>query len=393
LVKVAKELKIKIIIVVGNHEYRGPQDSYFGKSIISALFSDLEHLGIHVIDEVARAISLSPELAFIGLPYRETEEQFRASCWEPLQKQLTEKEFENKKFLVGWHVGIPFGEGYEIYAGDENSNNWIAPEHEIIKALINLSIDKTIYCGHYHGPSKHIPCGEGFFFYIGSPVTRTRTEHGQIKRTVSWEDGKLTFHPTNLDFDYIASSIDDAIAHQNRLVHDFGEDVLFISKIAVNLGAKATRNEFDIAQAQASAYQNIFVDPVNEEIKSKVNDLFQKVKEDTSFSQKDLQVSIVKRALALHYFSQKIEKINEEQIFQLAAVDADFWLDLVWKSKQGEVNEKLELEKEMLKIKTHNPDLYLAMKEILTEINYNLETFFKMIIAVQDLNRIIESSI
>ena len=110
---------INFIFITGNHEYQTVQERYFGKGLLQAIFGNLRHNGIYVIDGQAEFIRLDNSHVVLGLPYRDTKEQFEQTSLIPMQEALESGKVnpEQDKILSGWHVGLPWG---NTWRGDED---------------------------------------------------------------------------------------------------------------------------------------------------------------------------------------------------------------------------------------------------------------------------------
>ncbi len=390
-----KKTKIKIIFLTGNHEYvyQGKDPSSFGHSSVTAVFDHLEHYGIFVIDNEAKYVPLNDEYVFLGMPYRLSYDHFLKTCFDPIKRD--ESVYRNYKKIIGWHVGLPFGEDYEIFQGDEDSNKWINKDSEEIKYLLNLSVDKTIYCGHYHGPSRKIPCGDGFFLYIGSPLSSSTAESNQIKRTLNWSnDGILEARPTGLNIHKKVFSFEDALEYQRKMESVFGEKIFLFTKLVLDLEGQEI-SERDVQLLENEFNQKIKgIKVLNQPVrtlKTLNEDLSKKLQDPNSqFTQKDAQLELVRRAIFQHFLAKKdlntslsraelsemFKKLNFEilEIYLTEPLDKKIYshqnytveelINLEWKKLREEFGEKTE---KLIKLFEDSSDKELLLSLILTD--------------------------
>lgn len=315
---------IKFVFVTGNHEYQEVKKRYFGRGAIMALFGDRESDGIYVVDAVAKFIDLGENHKFLGIPYRETWEQYRETCHEPIIEALKNGDADPKKdvIMIGWHVGLPWGQAWR---GDEDENGWITPDHEAVKLLFNLAFDRRIYCGHYHGPDD-TACGDlGIFTYVGSPATRTRAEGAQVKRVCIWNNGKVSFYETGMLLDKIVNSVEQAIAHKSLLEEQFGEEVLQITSIHINLGEDASRDDFNVAKAAVQKYVCITVLPPKPNRKILIDHIIEKHKKDPHSTREGLEKEIFLFSVKNNFKNKSFKGLSESSLNCLTAIPHKVW--------------------------------------------------------------------
>jgi DNA repair exonuclease SbcCD nuclease subunit len=321
-----------IVFVVGNHEYRTVLPYYFGKSMIKALFGGLESIGVYVIDDEAKFIRLEENLVILGLPYRETWEQFEATCLVPYSRQMDEGAFRKGEdsVLVCWHVGLPFGEN--CWRGDENENGWITKDHPVIRELVGeIASGNTVFCGHYHGPAV-VPCGDfGRFVYVGSPATRTKSESGQDKRVILVaRDGSFEGVSTGLALDHVVTSVEDAKSHLLKMEARFGKVSLDVTTVHVDLGEGASLDDFNIAREKAKRLPgNVQIIYPEIEKKSRVAHLAEKMKSDPTYTKLQMEFDVAKVALREHYRGKAFKGMSEASFDAMVSVDPELWRGLV----------------------------------------------------------------
>jgi DNA repair exonuclease SbcCD nuclease subunit len=314
---------LKIVFIAGNHDYPEVSRRFFGKSMVKALFGHLSDLGIYVVDEQAEFVRLDSGHVILGIPYRETYEQFEETCLRPIQtyiKNGTEKMLEDK-IIPCWHVGLPFGTAWR---GDENENDWISEDHEAIKRLFSIAYNHQIFCGHYHGPSEE-PCGDlGSFIYIGSPSTRSRAESDQDKRTVSWTDGRVASNSTHLHLDKMVSSVEGASEHTQLMVRLFGDEVIPLLRVHINLGESASMDEYNIAKALADQLPgDIRVVRPFVQKKGKGDELIKRFRSDPKYSRDKMEVDMAMLSVNEFYSNKAYEHLSAFQIQSLVDIGSE----------------------------------------------------------------------
>lgn len=353
------KLGTKVHFIAGNHDYEKVEEKFFGKSLVSALFSGLEDFGITVSDIEPRKILLNNEsnnkfeINLIAIPYRETLEQWQGTCQEKIN-DFFEYSKNNKCINIPcWHVGLPFGD--EAWRGDENENGWIRSGNADVDKMLATSFNGKVYCGHYHGPGftaceivsketledlqkirfdNYLKSKNGFM-YIGSPATRSRSEHNQNKRLMLLEIDEETGNSiemeisTNLMLDYVAEDLDKAKKHLNNLSNLFGDKVFDIARVSIILPDEASLNDYHIIRELSSKVRgNINVEKPRVNKKGKIEDIRDKFISDSSYVRTKMELDIARHALFDFYkipFKNKLlarliakvgtdlfESINEE---------------------------------------------------------------------------------
>ncbi len=309
---------IKIILDVGNHEWPDVEDQYFGKSIVTALFSGLEDFGIFVADEKAKFIDIGNGYNVLAMPYRERFEHFERDCLSVIIDALESgvASLTTPKTVTIWHVGLPF-QGFD--RGDEDENAWITKDHEAVKILLDLSINKTIYCGHYHKPDDISFGDSGRFVYIGSPATRSRSESEQDKRVLvltndgpSWSERAVS---TGLFLDKVVTSVESAKSHIANMVEKFGQEVIQTIKVHVNLGDEASIDDYNIARTAAGAVGGD-IQIIRPRIvkKGKAEELIEKMRQDETYTRERMEIDVSKMALREHFKNKFFKSLSESDV-------------------------------------------------------------------------------
>jgi|GEM_PF-6109264 len=325
-------LGTKVHFLAGNHDYEKVEQKFFGKSIVSALFGNMEEFGITVTDEIPRKISLNNtnsdnfDIFLLAIPYRETLEQWTDTCQSAISRFYEESKNSRTLMIPCWHVGLPFGN--EAWRGDESENGWIRSGNKDVDRLLAQSFNGKVYCGHYHGPGfteckiedenilndiklsrpeKYISVRNGFT-YIGSPATRSRSEHNQNKRLMLLNVDESTGSciereiSTRLNLDYVADSIENAKKHMNYLTKLFGEKVLDIARVSILLSEDASLDDYHIVREMASKIRgNIFVEKPRIHKKGKVEEIRDKFISDPAYGRQQMELDIARLALLDFY--------------------------------------------------------------------------------------------
>lgn len=415
------------ILVTGNHEYPESTDKYFGSGALSLLFSGRERDGIFVIDRHARIVRSGPGTVVAGVPYRELYGQYERDVLVPLVAQISLSDSEkNKKILeeslgrneierllslaseedmemysewaqkagltdsddvlVVWHVGIPFGD--EWWRGDEPVNQWIDDATPGVGLLFDLSSDRTVYCGHYHGPSiTKRPKGD--FVYIGSPATRTRDESEQQKRVLLWGPGvadlaedeleKMSFskafqgrphlamRETGLILDKIVGSVDDAKKFIDKSIKKFGEAFAEVATIHVKLPEGASMEDWTIARRKTDLFPcQVKVEKPRVKTLTKTLALEERRESDPNYTSQAYEVDIVHVANREHYRLASFQTMKPEDIAAFAAMDHGFLFSMARGKKRGISMGITEIVSELQKRKA-------SMDEGVKKVSQNIE--------------------
>lgn len=313
---------VRVVFIAGNHDYPDVAPQYFGKSMVQALFGNLSDMGIDVIDKYAEFLRIGEGINILGIPYRETYEQFEQTCLKPIEKALhNQPELTLEKIIPCWHVGIPFGTAWR---GDENENAWIDPSHPAIKKIFSFADQNTVYCGHYHGPSKD-PCGSlGYFIYVGSPATRSRSESGQDKRVMVWEDGQTRSVSTHLSLDQLVESVDHAQEHINKMIDRFGGEVVHVLRTHVKLPENASLDEYNICRSIAQNLPgDVRVDrPLYRNV-GKGEQLITRLQNDPDYGREQMEVDMARLAVSEYFKGVALKSLSADQFEKLSSVDLD----------------------------------------------------------------------
>jgi DNA repair exonuclease SbcCD nuclease subunit len=310
---------VRVVFIAGNHDYPDVLPRFFGKSMVKALFGNLEHVGISVVDERADIISLDDVHHIVALPYRETREQFAETCYQPIVDRLQDlKKKPNARVIPCWHVGIPFGTAWR---GDENENEWIKPSDPMIQDIFSLADEKTIFCGHYHGPSRDA-CGDlGDFLYVGSPATRSRSESGQHKRVVVWEDSEVRSVLTGLNLDHMTTSVEEARDHIQSMSDRFGPDVIRVLRTHVKLPDGASIDEYNITKSMAESLPGqVKVDRPAYRAESRGDQLVNRYQTDPDYSRGAMEGDMADLSVVQYFRGILVREVSEDSLEKLLAL-------------------------------------------------------------------------
>lgn len=323
-----RRLGARIYFVVGNHEYQIVSEEFFGRSMITALFGGMEEDGIFVIDSEASFVKMEEGRFLLGIPYRETWNQFETTCLGPYRAQIAAGVVDLKKdhVTVVWHVGLPFGE--KAYRGEECENGWITEDNPVVRELMTeIASDHIVYCGHYHPPSK-IPCGDfGHFVYVGAPATRTRSESGQDKRVLFvGPGGRWQGVSTGLALDQVVGTVDEATAHLAKLVDRFGDDVLEIATVHVDLGKEASMADYNIALERAARMAgDINIIPPTQLKRSQVSHLTDRFKSDVAYTKAQMELDVARVATLDHFNNKDFKSISPDSFKAIVSVTPELF--------------------------------------------------------------------
>ena len=336
---------IKIIFITGNHEWPDVEPEYFGRGILTALFAGKESIGIYVVDQFARYIRLDDSHVVLGLPYRETYEQFEVACLEPMRSGIEKGLFVpgKDKLIVGWHVGLPFATAWR---GEEDENAWITADHPAVREIFAHAYDKRIYLGHYHGPgdSEFITKdGEyiGTGTYIGSPATRSRAESGQDKRVGVWDDGNVSFISTGLNLDAVVNSVEAAVEHLSQLVDKFGEEILDTASVFVDLGPDASMDDYHVALTKAAhTAGDINIDRPIISKKGMVDHIVTKHQQDPGSTREKLEIDIFHYSIRLYFKNADFKGLSDGTIDAMVGLGYKTWKRLGRSVKKAEIDQE-----------------------------------------------------
>lgn len=324
-----RDLGARVYFIVGNHEYQRVRPEFFGRSVITALFGGMEDEGLFVIDREARFVRMDKTTVLLGLPYRETMDEFIETCLNPIRDQVDAGAVTGEdRVIVGWHVGLPFGE--QCWRGDEEENGWIRPESPMVQEVMGLSTTSTIFCGHYHGPAE-VPCGDyGRFIYVGSPATRSKSESGQNKRVLLIDgEGGMEEIPTGLLLDQVVPSVEAARAHLDRLVGRFGEGVLQVASVYVDLGKTASMDDYNVARVEASKIPGfVKVELPMAASKSQVKHLKERHLNDPTYTKSEMEMDFARKAVSEYFRNRDFRQLSEKTLEVMANIPIHLWIDL-----------------------------------------------------------------
>lgn len=322
---------IKIVLVTGNHEYQAVTESFFGKGLVEALFGGREDQGVFVVDAEARAIHLDEKTALIGIPYRATKEQFTQTVVNPILEEI--ERLGHKQVVIGWHCGVP---NAAAWRGDEPENAFISEENAEIKMLFDLSHDRRIYCGHYHGPGD-TPFGDmGTFTYVGSPSTRSIAESDQVKRVLVWEDGVVRAVDTGLILDHVADSVEGVKAHVDHMIALHGPLVRPLLKIRIRLPKGSSMDDYNRVKTSlktTSLGTQIAIDRPEVRQAGLADDIIEKAARDPSYTQSMMELDVLIRSIMTTYAPPDSSPPTITNILTLASL------------QDGEINDEILFER------------------------------------------------
>lgn len=252
--RIAVGLRIKVVLLAGNHDYADPLPGSFGKSLVSVLFEDLEALGIHVVCARARFVPVGARTYVLGIPYRKTEELYRETCHDAIVAALAEDPLPpGARVIPCMHAGLPFGARHG--KGDEDEHAWVTFDNPMMRLLHDLSHDGAIYMGHYHRPyTERAPDGSTRrFTYVGSLASVRMDEAQDRKRALILDQQGAQDIPTGLEFHCVTDAFAPARAFVRDRVRDLGEDVLPLLFVHGRLHAGATHDDHTRLERQLAA--------------------------------------------------------------------------------------------------------------------------------------------